>query len=125
MPYRNRTKSGRAFNWGYYALCLLFVAGCAYHPEEYPPSDLNTYYGGGNGLSFEQAVYFPEPKSSKQARPMKDRWLSENYPGYKRLSQGIVMHANKTYDKVKIGTANGEERTIYFDMTPQVSFRGF
>jgi len=45
------------------------------------------------------------------------KWLGENYPGYKSKEQMLVFNNNKPYDIIKIITATGEEKSIYFDIS--------
>ena len=45
------------------------------------------------------------------------QWLEEHYPGYKGGGQFVTSHADKMYDVFTIETAEGVEKTIYFDIT--------
>ena len=48
---------------------------------------------------------------------MEYQWLADHYPGYQNVSQAIFFDDNKIYDVLTILTADGEEKTIYFDIT--------
>lgn len=76
-----------------------------------------SFYAGGDGSSYEQAVIFPSAKTSADGVPMESRWLKIKYPGYKKIKQGITQHGGKIYDRINITTVDGEEKQVYFEMT--------
>jgi tetratricopeptide (TPR) repeat protein len=83
-----------------------------------------SFFAGGDGLSYEQAVMFPNAKSSADGVPMESRWLKIKYPSYKKDEQGIAFHDGKIYDRIHITTSSGEEKQIYFEMTSWYGFSG-
>jgi hypothetical protein len=96
-------------------LMLAAMAGCA--NTKPGTSSGNSYYAGGDGTSFEQAVLFPEAKSSMDGVPLETKWIREKYPNARKESQAIVNHNGRLYDQITIVTADGAEKELYFDMT--------
>ena len=102
-------------------IILLAISGCATTPTTAnnvsPATNHKSYYVGGNGLSLEQAIFFPNAKSSMDGIPLEGKWIADKYPNSKKHSQAIINSKKKLYDKITIKTAKGEEKHIYFDMT--------
>lgn len=69
-----------------------------------------------DGSSFDNAVYIREKSESKGVNA-EYTWLKEHYPGYKMKSQSLSFHDKKPYDLLNIVTADGESKTIYFDIS--------
>jgi hypothetical protein len=44
-------------------------------------------------------------------------WLAENYPGAKKVGQSRITCNDKAADKIDIETANGQKRSVYFDIS--------
>jgi hypothetical protein len=97
-------------------LMLATMAGCA-NTKPVTPSGENSYYTGGDGTSFEQAVLFPQAKSSMDGVPLERKWIGEKHPGATKKSQAALNHNGRLYDLITIVTSDGEEKAIYFDMT--------
>ncbi|MEI8606692.1 hypothetical protein [Pseudoalteromonas sp. B160] len=87
--------------------CLAMV-GCA---------STSSSYDGIEGSSFENAVVFPNAKSSFDGIPMENQWLQEKYPNFKKVSQSMLSNGNDVYDAITIETSNGETKVVYFKMT--------
>ncbi|MFZ5855903.1 MAG: hypothetical protein ACOYZ6_03655 [Chloroflexota bacterium] len=68
------------------------------------------------GCSFETAVVI-EADNESDGIAMEYQWLADHYPGYQNISQAISFDGNKIYDVLTIITADGVEKTIYFDIT--------
>ena len=73
-------------------------------------------YSGGQGTSFEDAVIIMEKTETTGVDAEYD-WLREHYPGYKLVSQSLSSKDGKHYDVMKIKTASGEDKTVYFDIS--------
>lgn len=71
---------------------------------------------GNKGSSFEKAVVI-NAATEMAGVPAEYEWLKSRYPGYKIKSQKMVMHNEKPYDLLTIITQQGEEKTIYFDIS--------
>lgn len=98
---------------------LVFILyGCASNsPHSEDTVKSSSYYQGGDGSSFEQAVIFPNAKSSIEGIPLERKWISEKFPGYKKKQQAAISHEGKFYDKITIVTVDGVVKEFYFDMT--------
>ena len=70
----------------------------------------------GDGLSFETAIVI-DAKSETTGVDKEYVWLRKNYPGYKLIKQALVFNNNKPYDLMKIETAQGAAKEIYFDIS--------
>ena len=44
-------------------------------------------------------------------------YLAKHYPGYKRGGQSLHEHNGKNFDVLEFTTAEGQPKTIYFDIT--------
>ena len=44
-------------------------------------------------------------------------WLKEHYPGYHPQGQTLLVSDKKPFDKIRIKTASGEEKDVYFDIS--------
>ncbi|MBI5857337.1 MAG: hypothetical protein HZB42_06775 [Sphingobacteriales bacterium] len=69
-----------------------------------------------DGSSYEKAIVINE-KSEGPGIAAEYKWLRENYPGYKLISQSLNGKDGKKYDIMAIETRDGEKKTIYFDIT--------
>lgn len=69
-----------------------------------------------DGSSFEKAIVI---KANKDMAGVAEEyaWIRANYPGAKTKGQSLVNKENKAYDILKIVTADGTEKSIYFDIT--------
>lgn len=45
------------------------------------------------------------------------KWLRKHYPGYTFLQQTLLEKDGKWYDRLDIKTANGDDRSIFFDIS--------
>jgi hypothetical protein len=71
---------------------------------------------GGNGLSIAEAIVINETTESEGV-DAEYVWLKVNYPGYTLIKQSLVNAEGKPYDKMDIKTADGEKKTVYFDIS--------
>jgi len=69
-----------------------------------------------DGSSFENAIVIKE-KTEKPGVDAEYIWLKKNYPGYKLIRQSLSSKEKNYYDVMEIKTADGENKTIYFDIT--------
>ena len=86
----------------------LAIAGCV---------STSPSYNGNEGSSFENAVVFPNAKSSFDGVPMENQWLRKKYPNFKKVSQSMQSNGNDVYDAITIKTSSGETKVVYFKMT--------
>lgn len=69
-----------------------------------------------DGSSFEKAVFINE-KTETAGIGAEYVWLRQNYPGYKLVQQSLAFEKEKPYDIMDIKTADGEKKSIYFDIS--------
>lgn len=69
-----------------------------------------------DGSSYEKAIVIKE-KSETPGVSAEYKWLKEKYPGYTFTGQSLSTYKKTPYDVIKIKTADGEEKTVYFDIS--------
>jgi hypothetical protein len=74
-------------------------------------------FSGGDGSSMKQAVIITDTASEKTGVRAEYVWLHEHYPGYRLRGQGLRHDGGRSYDEMRITTADGKLRTIFFDIT--------
>lgn len=52
-----------------------------------------------------------------EGRQFEDAWLAENYPGASGFTRARIDCKGMTVDEVRFRTANGIDRTFYFDVS--------
>jgi hypothetical protein len=110
-----------------FALTATFFVGCVtmtgYAPgsggyDTVPNGEkAQAVFSGGDGLSIKQAVIITETANEKTGVGAEYVWLHEHYPGYRLRFQGLRLDGGRSYDEMKITTADGKSRTIFFDIT--------
>lgn len=48
---------------------------------------------------------------------LENAWITENYPGAKKVSQALITCNDKPADQVNLETANGRSVSLYFDIS--------
>jgi hypothetical protein len=74
-------------------------------------------FSGGDGSSIKQAVVITEAPGEKTGVRAEYVWLHQHYPGYHLRGQGVRHEGGRSYDEMRIVTADGKARTIFFDIT--------
>jgi len=69
-----------------------------------------------DGSSFAKAVLIKE-KNERAGVDAEYAWIRSNYPGYQLRLQALSYENKKPYDIIHITTVNGEEKSIYFDIS--------
>lgn len=69
-----------------------------------------------DGSSYEKAIVI-KAKNEMDGVKSEYAYISKLYPSYKLKSQGTGSKDNRNYDSISIITADGVEKTIYFDIT--------
>jgi hypothetical protein len=72
--------------------------------------------GEKDGSSFEKAIVINE-KSESKGVDAEYAWLRQNYPGYHMERQSLTFNNGKSYDILKIKTAEGKKKDVYFDIS--------
>src|SRR5262245_23670110 len=72
---------------------------------------------GGDGSTCERAVVVRGATSASDGIRWEYRWIGEKFPGYKMVSQALIMSNGKVFDELMITTSTGETRSVCFDIT--------
>ena len=106
-----------------FALILVFTSttfsGCqsTHTPTAVTAYDSSVSYGGGDGSSFESAVIVKTTAGSRVGIRAEYLWLSQKYPGFKRIWQKLLDQGGKPYDALEIETTDGQRLTVYFEIS--------
>ena len=95
-------------------LIVLFLGACSPH-KRLQNSGMESRIEN-TGLSYPSAVIIKE-KAETTGVKAEYKWLEENYPGYKMIQQSLNFKDKKPYDILKIKTAEGKTKEIYFDIS--------
>jgi hypothetical protein len=105
------------------AAAALLLAACASAPtpapEVRPTGGVPAEPTASRGLTCENAIVI-EARNEDEGIKREYAWIRENYPGYKRESQDLLMGCadrSRPTDAIHIVTANGEKVTLYFDIS--------
>jgi hypothetical protein len=71
---------------------------------------------GGDGSSFEKAIIINKTNEMDGIAAEYD-WIKNHYSGYINLGQELAYNKDKPYDIIKIKTAEGQCKSIYFDIS--------
>ncbi|MBC8095103.1 MAG: hypothetical protein H7Y43_04760 [Akkermansiaceae bacterium] len=74
-------------------------------------------FSGGDGSTIKQAVVITEATGVKTGVRAEYGWLHQHYPGYRLRGQGLRHQGGRSYDEMRIVTADGKSRTVFFDIT--------
>jgi hypothetical protein len=97
--------------------CLVLSCSTTKKTSEKTTDQTSTSVSGiRDGSSYEKAIVIKE-KSEYTGVDAEYTWLKQNYPGYKLKGQSINRYNSKPYDVLDILTAEGEEKSIYFDIS--------
>jgi len=69
-----------------------------------------------DGSSYHKAIIIKEKNETKGIKAEYE-WLRKNYPGYEAKKQALIVQKKTPYDVITIVTENGEEKSIYFDIS--------
>jgi hypothetical protein len=88
------------------------------HPfaQVYSKMNASVTYAGGDGSSFEQAVILVGATLLSGPRAEHD-FIKRNYAGYEFRQQSLKEQNGRAYDALEFMTADGEIKTIYFDIS--------
>jgi hypothetical protein len=74
-------------------------------------------YSGGDGSSIEKAVIVNAANES-QGLTAEYVWLGDHYPGLRSSNEHLIGQKGHSYDQFDIVTKEGQNRSVYFDITP-------
>lgn len=69
-----------------------------------------------DGSNYEKAIVI-KAKNETDGIAAEYKWLRENYPGHTLIKQSLHAEGKKHYDIMQIKTKEGNEKSIYFDIT--------
>lgn len=69
-----------------------------------------------DGLSYENAVVIKD-KSETTGVAAEYTWIRNHYPGSSFGKQSLTNNKGKPYDIIDITTADGQQKSIYFDIS--------
>lgn len=82
------------------------------------PKNLNhVSFVGADGSSCKKAVVVKNAANNVEGVAAEKAWIAWNYPDAKVKGQAVSGAGNKTFDTLEIETADGESKTICFDIT--------
>ena len=97
--------------------CIMISCSSTKVIEETSPNQSTTAaYSENDGSSFEKAIVIKE-KNSMSGVEAEYAWIKHYFPGSKLKGQYLVNHKNKPYDILEIITADGKEKSIYFNIS--------
>ena len=101
--------------------CAIVVGGCQSTPAEKSPKQAaETVNGlgvrGGDGSSIARAVEILA-KTASEGVPAEYAWIRMKYPGAKPSGTELIASHGKYYDAIHFVTAEGNDMTVYFDIT--------
>jgi hypothetical protein len=73
-------------------------------------------YAGGDGSSFEQAIVMVAA-SFINGPPAEHKYIAQHYPGHEFRRQSLKKQNGRSYDVLEFKTADGENKTLYFDIS--------
>lgn len=102
-------------------VCALVTAGCQSTPSEKSPAPAtDTVNGlavrGGDGSSVAKAVEILA-KTASEGVPAEYAWIRTKYPGARPSGTELISNRGRYYDAIHFVTAEGQEMTVYFDIT--------
>ena len=109
---RRRMTEGNAMKW----LCVLLAIplfGCSTPMRV----EQDMLYAGGDGSCCEQAVVINGAKYRETGLMGQRLWLQKRFPGYRQVKEQVVEANRKRFDQVELTTADGQNSSVYFDVT--------
>ncbi|WP_129588390.1 hypothetical protein [Solilutibacter silvestris] len=97
------------------SILILTLASCASTGSQ-AQNNNNQLSPALDGSSTGKAIII-NAKNESEGVPMEYQWISARYPGFKRGGQSLLMSGGKSYDKIDITTADGQKKSLYFDIT--------
>ncbi|HRD64613.1 MAG TPA: hypothetical protein PKY50_00490 [Candidatus Competibacter sp.] len=74
-------------------------------------------FAGADGSSCEKAVVIRNAANNGEGVAAEKAWVTWKYPNAKLKGQAVSGAGNKTFDTLEIETADGEPKTVCFDIT--------
>ncbi len=77
----------------------------------------NISFAGADGSSCKKAVVIRDAANNMEGVVAEKAWVAWKYPNAKVKGQAVSGIGNRTFDSLEIETADGEAKTICFDIT--------
>lgn len=102
-------------------LLLVLLAGCVAHPVPTPPAPAPPPVAAADlvdhsGDSLQTAIAVPAD-APDGGLEFQNRWIFDQHGRFRRTGGGTGTAEGRRYNVVKIELANGERKTVYFDIT--------
>ncbi len=101
----------------YLLLGMLLFTSVSWAQDATPAPGSTITYKGGDGSSFKNAVLIVGAKTDGDATDSEYRWLAKQFPHYRMIRQSLLNNENRVYDLLKFTAADGQEHSVYFDIT--------
>jgi ABC-type glycerol-3-phosphate transport system substrate-binding protein len=93
---------------------VLLLAACSSPKKttstaEGPSSGITNSSSIKDGSSFEKAIIIKKRREGPGV-DAEYKWLAQNYPGYKRISQSLTHKGNKHYDIIALRPMKGSKK---------------
>ena len=102
----------------FFTFFLLLVSSC--HTSKQASSGgkhgYKTNTPDRDGSSYAKAIIIEEKTEGSGVSAEYD-WLATHYPGYTSEGQYLMTQGKTPYDMIKIKTASGEDKSVYFDIS--------
>jgi hypothetical protein len=96
------------------ALFFLLIGIC---PIAFAGDSPKVRFSGGDGLTLDSAVVIIGAPSEAVGARAEYSYLAAHFPGSKVNRQALLSQNGKSYDRLDITTADGTEKTIFFDIS--------
>ena len=97
-------------------LLLAFAAALASCASPTSPTSPATAAAAGVGSSYRTAIVVPATNEISGVQ-WEYAYIRTHYPGSKFMYQALDSHGGKPYDIMTFKTADGKQRTLYFDIS--------
>lgn len=78
--------------------------------------------GAGTGDYFDSAITFTQPLAdSQEGVALENKVAAHLFPGWKRVSQGLVPMQGRSFDVLELENVEGQRVKLYFDITNWMS----
>jgi len=96
-----------------FLIAVLLLAACtSAAPHEVSASALVDHSGDSPATAIEVPAAAPDGGVE-----FENQWIYERYGRFRRTAGGTGSAEGRRYDVVKIELANGEQKSVYFDIT--------
>jgi hypothetical protein len=85
-------------------------------PAETRPTTPRAVIIPARGLSCNSAIVI-NATTEQTGIAEENAWITENYPGARKVGQSLLKCNDKPADQVDIETANGRKVSVYFDIS--------